>query len=117
MKALLRELTAIDGVRGAVVLDPSGNTVAQSLSDPALVPLTPAEGASIVRTFGDIGEAELVYEHFRVYMRKAGSGLLQVFMDESAQMAMVRINCNILIPAIEEKMNRPKGLARFFRKK
>lgn len=69
-----------------------------------------------VETLGQVHEIEVVFERQKIYVRRTESGYLLIFMELSAPMAMVRLNCDMVIPALK-MANKPKGLSRFFKKK
>lgn len=117
MKALFREVLDIEGVEGVMLLDSKGKIQFEDFNTPKSQKLNMLNGQSLVDTFQGIEEAELLFDHYRVYVRKAGDRMIVVFAPGSAQIAMVRLNCNILIPSLLEKLNKPKGLGRFFKRK
>jgi len=65
----------------------------------------------------EIQEAELVFENNLFYIIRGRHGFLFVVMKRSASVALIRLNCSILLPELERKF-RPKAgrLIQFFRK-
>ena len=67
-----------------------------------------------VHTLNNIRAAELVFENSRLYIRKTETGFIFVIMSRFAPVAMVRLNCDILLPYFEQTEQKPKGFKRFF---
>lgn len=69
-----------------------------------------------VAPFENLQEADLFFEHLRLYVRPAGSGYFLVAMHPDAPAAMVRLNCDTLFsnPAGRKK---PKKNGWFFKKR
>ena len=72
---------------------------------------------AVMNSFGKIRETEIVFEHGMFYILKTGSGYIVVVMDKSASIAMVRLNCSIIVPSLQQQVKKQSGLARFFRRK
>ena len=70
-----------------------------------------------VHALNGIQEAELIFENTKFYIRKTGSGYILIIMGMFAPIAMVRLNCNILLPSFDQTKKKAKGLGRFFKKK
>ena len=117
MKNLFSEILDIEGVEGILLLDSNGKVIFKHLKSQAMEKLGGLNGQTLVNTFHEIQEAELVFEYYRIYLRKTDSGFILVAMNGFAKVAMVRINCNVLLPALAEKIKKPRGISRFFRKR
>ncbi len=63
-----------------------------------------------------IQEAELVFENIMLYIIKGRKGFLFAVLDRSAPVALVRLNCNILLATLDKESQKPKGLTRFLKK-
>ena len=70
---------------------------------------------AFVNALGGIKEADIVYEHRRIYIRKSQVGYLIVLMDIYAPIAMVRLNCDIILPQLKKKKG-SRGFMRFFKR-
>jgi hypothetical protein len=64
--------------------------------------------ALFIHSLRGAGEIEMFYDHGRVYIRKTEIGYLFVITGESAPMAMVRLNCDMLVPAVKNVIKRDK---------
>lgn len=70
---------------------------------------------TVIDAFSHIREADVVYERLRIYIRKTKIGYLIVFMDIYAPIAMVRLNCDIILPQLKHPKDN-RGLMRFFKR-
>jgi hypothetical protein len=52
-------------------------------------------------------EADFVYENGRLYLRATEQGYLMVMMGPAVSVAMVKLNCDILLPQL--KVAKPTG--------
>jgi hypothetical protein len=60
-------------------------------------------------------EIEVFYENGRIYIRKTEIGYLFVITGASTPMAMVRLNCDMLVPTVKKIVKRDKFKG-FFRR-
>jgi len=56
-----------------------------------------------------------VFERGQVYVRRTADGVLVVVMGLIAPCAVIRLNCDILLPALKEQRS-TKGIKRFFKR-
>ena len=117
MKDLFKDILDIEDVHGIIFLSFDGEPVFSEFV--AHQPEEYADGnwPAFVRAFNKVHEAELVFENIRFYIRRAGSGYILIVMERFALTAMVRLNCDILLPSLDPIKKKPKGLGRFFKKK
>jgi hypothetical protein len=59
-------------------------------------------------------EADFVFDNGRIYLRHTENGYLIVSMQSFASIAMVKLNCDILLPQINSAKS--KGLKALFKK-
>jgi hypothetical protein len=71
---------------------------------------------TLVDSLKGIREADLVFEKARLYIRRASSGYVIILMSVFAPVAMVRLNCDIILPSLK-RMATTKGLRNLFKKK
>jgi hypothetical protein len=64
----------------------------------------------------DKREVELVFEHYRIYIRKTSRGFILVFMKGSAPAEKVRTVCDALAPMLSVPNDRGGGIGRFFKR-
>jgi hypothetical protein len=116
MKKHFADLLSLDDVKGVVVLDTTGSAVYQEFNEPPPSFLGPNDFRELLGAVTSVRELEAMYENFRLYIRKYAGGALIVVAGQFALVAMVRLNCDIVIPIISESSDKPKGLGRFFKR-
>jgi hypothetical protein len=69
----------------------------------------------LIESLEGMRETDLIFEKGRIYIRKTEMGFLVVLMALYVPIAMVRLNCDILLPSLQpSKPGRKFG--RFFKK-
>jgi hypothetical protein len=115
MEAYFKDILAINGVQGVILLDAAGKVVFESVA--ALrtgIKQRYTNWKKLLDTVGNIREADFVFDNGRVYLRKTENGYLLVSMQSFASIAMVKLNCDILLPQLKSDKN--KGLKALFRR-
>jgi hypothetical protein len=115
MDKIFKELLAVNGVRGALVIASNGKVrYPKSGHLGSLLPGS-VDWPAMLGFLAGIHEAEFLCEHLRIYIRKAEDDWLLVLMGPKASPAMVRLNCDILLPLLKERSG-AKGLRRLFKR-
>ena len=115
MKELFKDILNMEGVKGVLLLSLQGDIVFKEFSTPLHQKLESRDWKHFVDSLNGIRETDLVYENARIYIRKTGSGYLLILMDFFASAAMVRLSCDILLPALKP-LKGSKGFKRLFKK-
>lgn len=106
----------MSGVHGLVLLSPDGKVLFESLDDNRFLPeKSSLSWKMIIDSIEEFREMDLVFEKGRYYMRKTDTGFLLISMSHDVSMAMVKLNCDIVIPEIKKQLEGGKGLKRFFK--
>lgn len=115
MREVFKDLLAVDGVKGALFFSPAGECVFEEFNIEGRE-LAPAEDwYALAASLGRMREAELVFEKGRLYIRRTPEGILVVVMGLIAPSAVIRLNCDILLPALKEQRS-VKGIRRLFKR-
>ena len=115
MEAYFKDIIAIKGVQSIILLDAGGKVVFESAS--ALRTEKKQRYTNwkkLIDTLGRIREADFVFDNGRVYLRQSENGYLIISMQSFASIAMVKLNCDILLPQLKNDKN--KGLKSLFRR-
>ena len=115
MKQLFKDILNMEGVKGVLLLSHQGDIVFKEISTQLRGKLESRDWKHFVETLNGIRETDLVYVNARIYMRKTGSGYLLILMDFFVSAAMVRLSCDILLPALKP-VKGSKGFKRLFKK-
>jgi hypothetical protein len=115
MRELFEDIVKIDGVEGVFVLSPTGRILFQQIS--AKLSQTPEnmDWGFLVDAIRDMREIDLIYENGRLYIRRTGVGFLVIVTGVEVPIAMVRLNCDIILPAMQSSKT-SRGLRRFFKR-
>jgi len=114
MKELFKDILAVDGVEGVVLFSAKGEIQYSQAASPSIPDLESKDWTPFIRGIGDVREADLAFDKLRLYLRRTDSGFLVVVLDFAAPMAMVRLNCDILLPGLKEA-GTAKGFGRIFK--
>jgi len=116
MKEIFNDLLSIDDVRGALFIDAHNEIKIERYTAAFMPNLNPLDLAAFMNAIGANSETEIHYDNLKLYIRKIETGHLLVVAGFGAQMAMVRLNCDVLAPLIKAQFEKPTGLGRFFKK-
>lgn len=114
METVFQDILSINGVYGLVLLSSDGKVVFESLDDSKFVPeKSTMTWKMILDSLDDFKEMDLLYDHGRFYLRNTENGTIIVCMDLTVSMAMIKLNCDIVVPELKKQTT--KGLKRFFK--
>ncbi len=107
MKRFFSDILEMDGVYGLALLGENGQILFESLGDGQFRPRrSQLWWKTIIESLGGFCEMNFIFEHGRCYLRRTDSGCLIIGMGPMASMAMVKLNCDIIMPQLP-KMVRP----------
>jgi len=116
MKDLFNELLAMEEIQGVLLLSPGGETIFKAFNAPVRKENELEKSLhEIVKSLNGIREADLLLEKVRVYIRKANLSYLIVLMGSFASAAMVRLNCDMILPSLNDA-KAGKGLRQIFKR-
>lgn len=115
MKELFADVLNMEGVKGVLLLSPKGEILYQESRAGGMPNLAKVDWKNILSTLDGMRETDLVFEKGRVYIRKTGLGYLMIPMGSQASIAMLRLNCDILLPSLKPAKG-TRSLKRLFKK-
>lgn len=125
MESLFEEIFSIEGIMGALVITEDGSSEFSKFVSPLSEKIGDKNFSSFIKNsinieslrtaFDSANESLIIYEKIRLYIKRIQSGYLIVVMGMFVPVAMVRMNCQIIIPELD-KMKKHKGFGRFFKK-
>ena len=115
MDKIFKELFKVKEVRGVVMISDAGELRYQKITDIGSAKPESVDWLSMLNSLAGVQEAELVCEHLRLYIRKTEGGYLVVLTGPAASPAMVRLNCDLVLPALKDNGG-AKGLRRLFKR-
>jgi hypothetical protein len=117
MKAFFQDILDMEDVFGLMLFSFDGKLLFKAFPfPPGEDPETRDWWPLFTASLGGVKEADLLFDHRRLYIRETEMGYLMVLMGSLAPTAMLRLNCDMLLPKLKEK--RPtKGLLGIFKKR
>jgi hypothetical protein len=105
----------IDGVKGLMLLSFSGDIIFKELHPVLHENVENRDWRPLIESLAGIREADLIFEKGRLYIRRTDLGHLFVLMGPFVPIAMMRLQCDILLPSLKPAQA-SKGIRRFFKK-
>jgi hypothetical protein len=107
MKELFQDVLKMNEVRGLLFLSPKGEIlfshfVQKNQSDPESIDWLP----HLVEQLGSVHEAEFLFDWARLYIRHSRNGALLIWAKLNANMAMIRLNCDVSLSNWEQSGQR-----------
>jgi len=100
MKEYFQEILSISEVQWTIFLTPDGKPV---FIEPSSKELADASmWQRLLAEITPINEVDLIYGKKRVYIRNAGSGYIVVIMDRFSNSAMIKLQCDVIIPSLKK---------------
>jgi hypothetical protein len=116
MKNLFNDIMDINGVKGIVLLSGEGKVIYDTdMNKPTNVRKPYTNWNKLLASLGDAREAEFVFEKGRLYLRKTHDGFMIIRMQLITSIAMVKLNCDILLPQLKSTGTN-RGLKGFFKR-
>ena len=116
MNDLFKDILNMTGVRGVILLSFQGDVLFQAFNAPPGRKPAEMDWRPVVQALLNIREADLIYEELRLYTRKTPAGYLVIAMEPFGPAAMVRLNCDLLLPELK-KSSSARGLKGLFKRK
>jgi len=115
MKEHFTDLLSLEGVYGVMVFSAGAEVRYADFTAANIAPPSDTDWTALVSSVARFREVDILYEKLRIYIRSSDFGHLLVVAAPSVSGAMLRLNCDIIVPALQ----RPEGggkLKRFFKK-
>ena len=123
MNSIFDEIFTTEGIQGVLFFTPEGGLLFSRFVPPLSREIDGDQTVSTLsgsidwlllsEVFGAADETEIIFEKRRIYIKKIKNGYLFIIMGNFIPIALVRLNCEIIIPELET-MKKQRGLARFF---
>ncbi|MGD2097355.1 MAG: hypothetical protein PVG35_07220 [Desulfobacterales bacterium] len=115
MQELFKDILNTDGVTGVMLFAANGDVLFKEFSTTVTEAPEHRDCRFLIDSLEGMRETDLIFEKGRIYIRKTEMGFLVVFMALYVPIAMIRLNCDILLPSLQpSKPGRKFG--RFFKK-
>jgi len=120
MKDIFKDLMAIEGVHGLMVVSIEGGVLLSKFSPDFRgeeEKLSEINWEPFILEMGNVRDAELIYDRARFYIKRSDTGFLIVMIGGNAPISMVRLNCEILLPQLTKIQPVSKRFGKILRKK
>jgi len=117
MRELFDDILSLDDVNGIMLFSFEGELIFKEFLTP--LPEEPERRdwwRVFIYSLSGAREVDLIFEKCRLYVRKTDLGYLMILMGVFAPIAMMRLNCDLLVPSLKQTKT-TKGLKRLFRMK
>jgi predicted regulator of Ras-like GTPase activity (Roadblock/LC7/MglB family) len=109
MSKYFSELLNLHDVRGLMLVSFEGQLILKQFAGPlSRGPESDDSWALFIHSLRGATEIEVFYEKGQIYIRKTEIGYLFVITGDAAPMAMVRLNCDMLVPTVKKVVKRDK---------
>lgn len=115
MDEQLKDIIEIEQFLGIIYFSFDGNVLFQYYKQKEPQGIDGWDLSLFAAALDKIQEAELVFENIMLYIIKGRKGFLLAALGRLAPLALVRLNCNILLATLDKESQKPKGLARFLK--
>ena len=115
MRDLFSDILAIDGVKGVMLFSFGGEILFKDLNQAVPQDIDKRDWSLFIDSLADMREIDLIFERGRLYIRRSGVGFLIVLIGSFVPIAMMRLQCDILLPSLKPD-KAAKGIRRFFKK-
>ncbi len=116
MNEIFNDILGVNDVKGVIFINENNEIKIEGYTIATAPNLNPLALAAFMNTIAGNRETEIYYDNLRLYIRKIETGHLVIITGFNAQMAMVRLNCDVLEPLIKSQFEKPSGIGRFFKK-
>ena len=116
MRELFDDILSISDVHGVMLFSVEGKLLFKEFNTPLIEePETRNWWPIFIDSLSGAREVDLVFERSRLYVRRIEKGYLMLVLGALAPMAMLRLNCDLLVPSLRQ-VRLTKGLRQLFRK-
>ncbi len=117
MKKLFNDILNMEDVDGIMLFSFKGELIYKLFLSP--LPEEPENKGwwgLFIRSLNGVREADLIFEKSKFYIRKTEIGYLIILMGIFVPTAMVRLNCDMMLPALKRIKISKKGKSIFKKK-
>ena len=115
MRELFNDILRMDGVKGLMLFSFTGDLVFTEFNHGGLEEIENRDWSLLVESLAGMREADLIFEKGRLYIRRTDIGYLVVLIGPFVPIAMIRLQCDILLPLLTPS-KKTRGIRRFFKK-
>lgn len=115
MQELFNDILNTDGVTGIMLFATNGELLFKAFSPRIKEAPEQRDWRFFLESLEGMRETDLIFENGRIYIRKTEIGYLVILMALYVPIAMIRLNCDILLPSLQPSKSGRK-FGRFFKR-
>jgi hypothetical protein len=116
MRELFNDILRTDGVSGVMLFSFKGDLIFKEFRSSVNETPEGRDWSFLVESLEGMRETDLIFKKGRIYIRKTDIGYVVILMALFVPIAMIRLNCDIILPSL--KPAKPgKKFGRLFKKK
>jgi len=100
MQEFFKDILNIDGVKGVMLLSLSGAPIFKTFTPSVTQNPEDNQWSRFIESLDGIRESDIIFEKGRVYIRRTDIGYLVVLLGLLVPMAIIRLNCDTLLPSL-----------------
>ena len=116
MRELFNDILKIDGVSGIMLFSFKGDLLFKEFGSSMKEKPEVRDWRFFIESLEGMRETDLVFEKGRIYIRKTGIGYIVILMALFVPIAMIRLNCDIILPSLMPAKS-GKKFGRLFKKR
>lgn len=116
MKELFKDIVNLEGIKGVLLISLKGKITFKAKKEALPGTIEAQDWEALFDVIDGLREVDMVYEAGRLYLRKTQAGYLVIIAGLEVSIAMLRLNCDIVMPALRSSKGSSGGIKRFFKK-
>jgi hypothetical protein len=116
MRERFKDILRTDGVSGVMLFSFNGDLIFKEFKSSVNEEPESRDWSLFIESLEGMRETDLIFEKGRIYIRKTEIGYMVILMALFVPIAMIRLNCDILLPSLKPAKS-GKKFGRFFKKK
>lgn len=115
MQELFKDILGMEGVKGLMMFSLAGDPVYKEFNQAHPEGIGSRDWSLFIESLAGMRETDLIFEKGRLYIRRTEIGYLVILMGLFVPIAMMRLQCDILLPSLKPA-KAVKGIRRLFKK-
>jgi len=114
MQELFKDILSAEGVKGLMLFSFVGQPVYKEFNQAPPEGIESRDWSVFIESLDGMRETDLIFKKGRLYIRRTDIGYLVVLMGLFVPIAMMRLQCDILLPSLKPHKS-TKGIRRLFK--
>lgn len=115
MRELFKDILNTEGVKGLMLFSFAGDPVYKEFNRAQPEGIESRDWSLFIEALVGMRETDLIFKKGRLYIRRTEIGYLVILMGLFVPIAMMRLQCDILLPSLKPA-KAAKGIRRLFKK-